>query len=145
MLAKIFNSRAAYGAVIAMVAALVLVRYFEHLFYDPFRTYFASDFFAAPLPEFESFRLFANFFLRYWINSAVSLAIIYALFRSTSQITFAGFVYLGFFILLITAFFVVAEFAPQSKMALFYIRRFIIQPILLLLFIPAFIYQNRSK
>jgi exosortase F-associated protein len=48
-------------------------------------------------------------------------------------------------ILMISFFFVLNFFGEQSKMILFYIRRFIIQPIFLLLFIPAFYYQKKVK
>lgn len=135
--------RKALLPVIAMVVALALVRYFEWLFYDPFRLYFSRDFYHVPVPEFEGMRLLANFFLRYWLNTAISMAILYALFNSRPQLVFAGFLYLAFFIVLCVAFFAVVHYAPEEKMALFYIRRFLIQPLLLLLFIPAFIYQNR--
>ena len=145
MRVKLFKSPKDAFSVLALVAALALVRYFEFAFYDPFREYFARDFFGIALPTFEGFRLFANFFLRYWLNTAISAAILYAIFRSVPQLIFAGLLYLGFFITLIIAFFAVAEFFPQSKMLLFYIRRFIIQPMLLLLFIPAFLYQNHSR
>ncbi len=135
--------RQALLPVIAMVAALALVRYFEWLFYDPFRLYFARDFYNVPIPEFEGMRLLANLFLRYWINAAISLAILHALFSSRPQLVFAGVLYLAFFIVLSLAFFALVQYAPEQKMAIFYIRRFLIQPLLLLLFIPAFIYQNR--
>ncbi len=137
------NFRRAVLPLIGLVTALALVRYFEWLFYDPFRSYFARDFYSVPIPEYDAFRLMANFFLRYWINTAISLAILYAIFRSRPQMVFAAVLYLLFFAVLCLAFFLLAQYAPQEKMALFYVRRFLIQPLLLLLFIPAFIYQNR--
>jgi exosortase F-associated protein len=53
-------------------------------------------------------------------------------------------VYLLFFIILISLFFIVLFFFGETnKMTLFYIRRFLIQPIFLLLFLPAFYYQKK--
>jgi exosortase F-associated protein len=48
-------------------------------------------------------------------------------------------------ILMISFFFVLNFFGEESKMTLFYIRRFIIQPIFILLFIPAFYYQKQIR
>ena len=39
----------------------------------------------------------------------------------------------------------IIKFGETNKMNLFYIRRFIIQPIFLILFIPAFYYQKKIK
>ncbi|NBU81103.1 MAG: exosortase F system-associated protein, partial [Flavobacteriaceae bacterium] len=48
-------------------------------------------------------------------------------------------------ILMISFVFVLTFFAEESKMTLFYIRRFLIQPIFILLFIPGFYYQKKIK
>ncbi|MBF2082162.1 exosortase F system-associated protein, partial [Flavobacterium psychrophilum] len=51
-----------------------------------------------------------------------------------------------FLVLLMIGFYIVLNFFDESqKTILFYIRRFIIQPIFILLFIPAFYFQKKSE
>ncbi|MET0759948.1 MAG: exosortase F system-associated protein [Flavobacterium sp.] len=126
---------------------LVLVRAYENtLFYDPFLNYFKMDYTNLSLPEIDNVQLFFGLFFRYFLNTILSLAIIYILFKDFELTKFASVLYLVFFIILVTAFFFVLSFyGEESKMTLFYIRRFLIQPIFLLLFIPAFFYQKQNK
>jgi exosortase F-associated protein len=89
--------------------------------------------------------LFFGLVLRYFLNSSLSLAIIYVLFKDIEAVKFASILYLIFFTLLILALFLVLYFFGETnKMTLFYIRRFLIQPIFLLLFLPAFYYQKQN-
>jgi exosortase F-associated protein len=54
--------------------------------------------------------------------------------------------YLLFFIILVIAFiFILFYNGETNKMGLFYVRRFIIQPLFLLLFLPAFYYQKQKN
>jgi exosortase F-associated protein len=48
-------------------------------------------------------------------------------------------------VLMISFIFILTFFGEENKMTLFYIRRFLIQPIFILLFIPAFYYQFEIK
>jgi exosortase F-associated protein len=127
------------------VLFLVVIRAYEDvLFYDPFLNFFKGDCHNLPMPEIDNFKLFMGILFRYFLNSFLSLAIIYVLFKDIDALKFAAILYLIFFIILILAFFLVLScFDEPSKMALFYIRRFLIQPIFLLLFLPAFYYQKR--
>jgi len=76
----------------------------------------------------------------------ISLGLLYVLFDDRKIVKFSIFLFmlLGY-ILLISFFFVLTFFAEESKMTLFYIRRFLIQPIFILLFIPGFYYQKIAK
>ena len=79
-------------------------------------------------------------------NSMISLALIYMLFKDSKIVKFSMLLYIVFgSVLMISFFFVLKFFGPETKMVLFYIRRFIIQPIFVMLFIPAFYYQKRMK
>jgi exosortase F-associated protein len=54
--------------------------------------------------------------------------------------------YVFFFLILISSFFVIMYYyGEHNKFILFYIRRFLIQPIFVLLFVPAFFYQKYHK
>jgi exosortase F-associated protein len=68
------------------------------------------------------------------------------LFKDSDIIKFSSFLYLFLGIVLFIGFFIVLNYLGEDKkMMLFYIRRFIIQPLFLLLFTPAFYYQNKIK
>jgi exosortase F-associated protein len=128
-----------------IVFCFVLIRSFENqLFYDPLLVYFDSDFKSQPFPEVDVFKLFFGLLLRYFLNSVLSLLLIYVLFKDVEIFKFSTFLYLFFFLILFVLFFIILEFYPNGNWLLFYIRRFIIQPIFVLLFIPAFYYQMQN-
>ena len=147
MLKKIINHKVNIALSIIFVFLLVLIRAYEHnLFYDPFLSYFKSDYQNLPIPETDKFQLFFGLFLRYFLNTIVSLAIIYVLFRDVEAVKFASLLYLVFFVILVIIFFIsLSFFGEANKMALFFIRRFLIQPIFLLLFLPAFYFQKQNQ
>lgn len=126
------------------VLGLVLVRAFENqLFYDPFLSFFKSDYQEAPFPEYNSARLFMGLLYRYLLNSLLSLGLLFIIFKKFQLIKFTAVLYLLFFIVLTFVFFLLINYwGAQSSWLLFYVRRFLIQPIFGLLFIPAFYYQK---
>ncbi|WP_026712300.1 exosortase F system-associated membrane protein [Flavobacterium daejeonense] len=130
-----------------LLFGFVLIRYNEDvLFYDPFLSYFKDDFNHMPLPEFDNFRLILNLYFRYGLNMLLSLAMIYVIFRDWKMIKFAFFLYLTAFVVLLISFFMVIHFCGvHNNFLLFYIRRFLIQPLFVLLFIPAFYFQKRNS
>src|SRR6476620_10214088 len=105
MLRNLLKYKFRVFAVVILVLALVLVRAYEDLFYDPFLNYFKSDYSVTPIPTADNFLLFANLLIRYVLNSVLSLAIIYVIFRDRGMVSFASFLYLIFFIALIACFF----------------------------------------
>ncbi len=147
MLRKLFNHKVRIALAMLLVVLLALVRAYEDvLFYDPFLNYFKTDYYNLPLPEIDNLQLFFGLFSRYFLNTTLSLGVIYVLFKDFEAVKFASILYLLFFIILvITFFFVLSFFGEANKMTLFYIRRFLIQPIFLLLFLPAFYYQKQTK
>jgi exosortase F-associated protein len=126
------------------VLGLVSIRAFENeLFYDPFLSYFKSDFQELPFPDYDSFRLFVGLFYRYALNSALSLGLLFLIFQQIQLIKFTVVLYFFFFIVLTFLFFTLVKYyGTQGSWMLFYVRRFLIQPIFGLLFIPAFYYQK---
>ena len=125
---------------------LVLLRVFEDLiFYDPFLVYFKSNYQNSSLPKLNIIKLFFSLGFRYYFTSMISLGLLRLFFNDSRVIKFSVFLYsfLGI-ILMVTFFFVLIKFGETNKMNLFYIRRFIIQPIFLILFIPAFYYQRNK-
>ncbi|WP_310558689.1 exosortase F system-associated membrane protein [Flavobacterium sp.] len=147
MLKKLLNHKVRFALALLFVLALVLIRAYEDsLFYDPFLDYFKGDYYNLPIPEIENLQLLFGLMFRYFINTALSLAIIYALFKDIDAVKFASFLYFIFFvILLVTFFYILFNSGETNKMGLFYVRRFLIQPIFLLLFLPAFYYQKQKQ
>ncbi len=147
MLKKLFNHKVRIALAMIFVLALVLIRAYEDsLFYDPFLDYFKGDYYNLPIPEIDNLQLIFGFFFRYFLNTALSLAIIYVLFKDIDAVKFASVLYFIFFIILLAAFFfILLKNGESNKMGLFYIRRFLIQPIFLLLFLPAFYYQKQKQ
>lgn len=147
MLQKIFSHKVRIALAMLFVILLALVRAYEDsLFYDPLLNYFKSDYYNLPLPEIDNLQLFIGLFFRYFLNTLFSLAIIQVLFKDIQAVKFASLLYFIFFVILVIAFFIsLSFFGEENKMLLFYIRRFLIQPIFLLLFLPAFYYQKQNK
>lgn len=130
-----------------LIFALILVRAFESkLFYDPFLEFFHGEIQNKPLPEFDNFKLFLGLFVRYLINSVITVLIIYFLFKETAILKLTSFLLVVFFIILITVLFLILNFLSEPDyLFVFYIRRFLIQPLFLILFVPAFYYQKKIQ
>ena len=131
--------------IVLLIALFAVIRMFENqLFYDPFLDFFKSEFQLMPLPTFDGLRLFLSLFLRYLLNSIVSLAIIYVAFKEVELVKFSAVLYGIFFVILTIVFFSIIHFyGNTNNLLLFNIRRFLIQPIFVLLFVPAFYYQKK--
>jgi len=124
---------------------LVLIRMFENeLFFDPLISFFKSDYNNNPLPEFNSFKLLGNVTLRFIMNTAISLAILWVAFKDNGIIKLSGFLYVVLFVILMIAFCYLLFYSDsESFLPLFYVRRFLIQPIFLLVLLPAFYFQKK--
>ena len=147
MLKKMLQNKFRIIVGLVLVLLLILIRAFENqLFYDPFLSYFKSEYTNVAFPKINTIKLFLSLGFRYYLNSMISLGILYLLFNEFKLVKFSTFLYVLFgSILMISFFFVLLKLGESSKMTLFYIRRFIIQPIFLMLFIPAFYYQKKIK
>ncbi|PXY41580.1 exosortase F system-associated protein [Flavobacterium cheongpyeongense] len=145
MLNKLAQNKLKILIAILIVSCLGSIRALENqLFYDPFSPYFESDFKELPFPYVDNFKLFAGLLFRYALNTVLSLILIYTLFRDIEILKFSAFLYVFFLVLLLGLFFVILEYYPDANWLLFYVRRFIIQPIFILLFVPAFYYQQQN-
>jgi len=147
MLQKLLQNKAAIFFILLSLVALVAIRGYEtQWFYDPFLAYFKNDYLNLPFPEFDSFKLFFSMTFRFVLNAFFSLLIIYFLFKDLTITKFASILYGFLFIILMLFFFVlVSYFSESNNFLLFYIRRFIIQPLFLILLIPAIYFQKKSE
>jgi exosortase F-associated protein len=130
-----------------LIGLLICIRLFEdQLFYDPFLAYFKSEYTHAKLPQFNVFKLFFSLGIRFYFNSVISLFLLYVIFKDTKIVKFSMLLYMVLgSVLMISFIFVLTFFGEENKMTLFYLRRFLIQPIFIMLFIPAFYYQRQVK
>lgn len=144
MLNKLFHYKREIFISAILLLLLVVVRAFERqLFYDPFLVYFEGDYMKFPLPEFDGLQLFFGMTFRFFLNTIFSLGILYSLFKDKEMISFVSVLYLFLFVILIVAFFFILYFFKnEENLLLFYVRRFLIQPLFLILFVPAFYYQK---
>ena len=129
------------------LTGLFALRYFEvDLFYDPLLTYFKGDYKTEALPDFTlGFWLF-NVTLRYALNVLFQLLILAGLFGQRSIINFSWQLYLVILVLLIPVLLVLTlNHEPGQYRALFYVRRFLIHPFLVLLLIPSFFLFQQNK
>nr|WP_262511446.1 exosortase F system-associated protein [Flavobacterium aquicola] len=133
--------------ILVFVSLLMLVRAFEsQLFYDPFLVYFNGDYLKLALPHYNSGLLFLGLLFRFSLNTVFSLGIIYFVFKDKRMISFAAVLYILLFVILIIAFFsIIYLFKNHENLMLFYVRRFLIQPLFVFVFIPAFYFQKLNK
>ena len=147
MLKKISNHKMRVLFLFLFLVGLVMVRVFEDdLFYDPFLSFFMNNTKTQSLPDFDGLKLFFGLFSRYLLNTLLSLGIIYLLFKQIQLVKFSAILFLVLFAILILLFYAVLFLSSQPDyLILFYLRRFLIQPLFLILFVPAFYYQQISK
>jgi exosortase F-associated protein len=143
------STKIRFGLVL-LILALAAIRGFEgQLFYDPFLQYFKNDYLQVAWPEFETWKLNWNLVVRFWMNTILSIGIIHLIFQDALTTKFASILYVLFFLVLFVLFQLFIYFGSENQnFWLFYLRRFLIHPVLLLLFLPAFYFQrlqNRTK
>ena len=136
-----------YIVIAFLFLLLFVVRGFAtQLFYDPLIVYFQNDYLHTSMPEINRWHLVVDLLFRYTLNALISLVIIKLIFKRKEYVKFAGFFFMTAFMILIVAFMLLLRDEFQSGYLLpFYIRRFIIHPLFLLLLLPTFYYQQLNK
>lgn len=133
--------------IILLFFVLVMIRaYAPKMFYDPFIVYFRNDYLYDPIPVFSGSKLLINLFFRYSLNSLISLLIIYVAFQNNNFVLFAiKFYAIAFVLLTITFFIILRGELEHGYLFAFYVRRFIIHPLFVLILLPAFYYKQRTS
>jgi len=132
------------AGILTLLVLLICVRVFEtKLFYDPLLAFFKYE--SKVMPQYDTFKLFLGLFFRYMLNSAISVGILWLAFKDVQVVKLSVALFAGLFVLLAAALFIVLGFDKPNLLSVFYIRRFLIQPFLLILFLPAFYYQKYLK
>lgn len=128
----------------ALVLLLAGIRLFEEaLFYDPLIVFFRSDYLMDRIPRVDMALLLFNMGIRFLLNTIISLAIIFLAFRDKQITTFATLLYLIIFVVGFSVFtYLMLNMENEHYLALFYVRRFLIHPLFLLILLPAFYYYR---
>ena len=76
MLQKLIDNKLAIIKIIFLIGLFVLIRTFENqLFYDPFLEFFKRETITT-YPKFEPVKLYSGFFVRYFLNTIISLSVL---------------------------------------------------------------------
>jgi len=128
-----------------LISLLVLIRIFEEqLFYDPFLTFFKNDYLYIDSPRQEVFKLVAFTTLRYVLNTIISLGVLFVLFNDKSVVKFSILIFIIAYVVFMSLFLYFVIHPKQEDYYLFFnVRRFLIQPLIALLLIPAFYYHKQ--
>lgn len=130
--------------IIAGILGLVSVRFLEDkMFYDPFLEFFKGDYKVAQVPEFIWGKLIFSHFFRFALNLIFSAIVVHFMFLNKKWTLHAVVLMAVAFLF----FFPIYLWCLYSKMEIGYlftfsVRRFVIQPIILLLIIPIFYYRK---
>ncbi len=104
---------------------------------------------SAPLFVKEGHPNFAYVFnktIRYIINDLLAIALVQAIFNNPRYTRFAFFVMLFGLVVLLPLYFVLFfSFYTKFQSLLFYFHRLIVNPVLVMLLIPAFYYQRKIE
>ncbi len=127
-----------------LVLLLAAIRFFEEqLFYDPLIEFFKSDYLLGIIPPMDMARLMIALTIRFALNTILSLGIIYIGFRDLNMLKFSAILYALLYIVATSVFiYLVLNIERDHYLALFYVRRFLIHPIFLLILLPAFYYYK---
>lgn len=138
------NNTIKYILVLILFGLLVLIRFFEEsLFYDPYLQFFKNDYLYIDSPRRETLKLVLSTTLRFVLNSIISLAVLFLIFKDKGVVKFAALIYIVAYIVLLAAFLYFVINPKQEDYYLFFnIRRFLIQPLILVILFPAFYYNK---
>jgi len=126
---------------------IVSVRIFEtQLFYDPLLAFF-RDSNHEGLPKIDQFKLYSNVFFRYMINLLLIVLFVKLIFLNQSYVKFTIIIGVITLLILLPIYgYMLNNQLNFGEMIFFYIRRFLIQPMLLIILVPCFYYQEiRNK
>lgn len=133
--------------IVAGAAGLIGVRVLqEDLFYDPMLQYFLGADRKAEFPEFNWTKLILSHLLRFLLNLVFSAIIIHGFFLN-GKWTLQGVVLicLVFAVTFPIYLYCVSTGFEIGYLFSFYMRRFVIQPLILLLVIPMFYYRKHIQ
>lgn len=132
-----------YFIIAVLFFLLILVRAFAtKVFYDPMIDYFEKEYLYISPEGIETPKLFLHMFFRYVVNTVISLGIIWFFFQRKDFVRFSVIFYgIAFVVLSLVFYFLLKNNFSSGHLLPFYVRRFLIHPLILLVLLPAFYYQ----
>lgn len=133
--------------VIIAILGLIGIRAVEDkIFYDPFLEYFHEANKKADFPDFEWGKLIINYIFRFLLNVIFSVIAVHFIFKRKVWTIQAAIL----MILVFAVTFPIYLYCISTKFEIgylfsFYMRRFVIQPLVLLLIIPMFYYRQKLE
>ena len=130
--------------VIIGVMGLIGVRVVEdRLFYDPFLNYFRSVHMHKDMPSFDLFPLIVSHLGRFLINLLFSALIVQGFFKNMVWTKQAIVLMTVVFVIVLPVYIYCVETNfSVGELFSFYVRRFLIQPLILIVLIPMFYYRK---
>lgn len=134
-----------YLLVFIGVIGLISVRFFEDkIFYDPFLSFFRNVGQPSEFPQIEWTKLIFNHFLRFLMNLFFSCFIIYFLLKNKRWTIESFFIISAVFVISLILYLICIYYQfNMGYLFPFYVRRFLIQPIILLILIPSLYYRKK--
>lgn len=134
-----------YLVVFLCFLGFAFVRFREsELFYDPLIEFFKGYYQTADLPDINVNKLLSHIGLRYGIHMILSLIILWMAFMEKGILKFALLLYGVLFVILLAMFYyLLYSYEVGEAGGIFYARRFLIQPLLIFILLPAFFYYRK--
>lgn len=131
--------------VLSGVLGLIGIRGLEDkLFYDPFLRFFKTANPNEIFPDFIWGKLIINYIFRFGLNAFFSLVIIHFLFQNKEWTKQAFILILLVFAIVFPIYlFCIYDEFDFGYLFSFYVRRFVIQPLTLVLLVPIFYYRKK--
>lgn len=128
------------------ILGLFLVYVFQRvLFYDPFQDLIYHPDYVSTITINNSKYVFGKI-IRYILNDGFALMVIWGLFNNKNYLRFAVIIFMiGLLILLPVYLVLVLKYYETMHSFLNHFHRLVLNPVLMMLLIPAFYYQKRVK
>lgn len=141
------NKALKIGLIFFSFVLLALVRMFQtELFTDPFIDFYKGNYLQKTPPNIDELNVYINTAFRYFLNTIISLFAIWIAFPKKSVLKFSLVFYgVAFVLLMLTKIILIHQLTPELYSTLFYVRRFLIQPLFVIILLPAFYYQHKVQ
>lgn len=141
---KVYTKHIVAGLVLLL---LVAVRLLERRFFDDgLIVFFEHDYLKDALPSLSITRTLLTDSIRFWLNALLSIFILYLYFKQKGLLKFLLIFYaVAYGAGIVSMYFALQNYHTGHYLLLFYVRRFLIQPLLLFLLLPALWYQKHQK
>ncbi len=132
---------------VLLLFLLMAIRLFEKRFFDDgLIDFFKHDYLNSSLPAVSAVKVLWVDSVRYGLNAIISILILHLYFKSSELGKFLGLFFVFFyFISLLSMLYALQTYQAGHYLVLFYSRRFLIQPLLLLLLFPALWMQQKNR